>query len=154
LGRSWIRVEEFTSKFQIETFRVLEFEHWVVSVRPQQVTVGSLILSLKRPCAHMGDMSGAETEELALVFARLESLLAEVFGYTKINYLCLMMVDEQVHFHVLPRYKEPVVVMNREFVDAFWPGPVDISKAIESEELTRAVHEMLVAATKSSGDAQ
>src|SRR5690625_227386 len=102
----------------------------------------------------MGEMSGAETEELALVFARLESLLAEVFGYTKINYLCLMMVDEQVHFHVLPHYKDPVVVVNREFVDDFWPGPVDISQAIESEELTCAVHEMLVSAAKSREDRQ
>ena len=51
----------------------------------------------------------------------MESALAKAFQYDKINYLMLMMVDPDVHFHVLPRYAQPMQFADMEFIDAGWP---------------------------------
>jgi diadenosine tetraphosphate (Ap4A) HIT family hydrolase len=44
----------------------------------------------------------------------------------------LMMVDPNVHFHVIPRYSEPRSWGGIDFPDAGWPGPprVDLDRAM------------------------
>jgi len=42
----------------------------------------------------------------------------------------LMMVDPNVHFHVIPRYSEPRRWNGVEFPDAGWPGPPQLGAAI------------------------
>ena len=43
----------------------------------------------------------------------------------------LMMVDPNVHFHVIPRYSEPRSWNGIEFPDAGWPGPPELGSAIQ-----------------------
>ena len=43
----------------------------------------------------------------------------------------LMMVDPNVHFHVIPRYSEPRSWNGIEFPDAGWPGPPQLGGAIQ-----------------------
>ena len=50
-------------------------------------------------------------------------MLADFCSYERINYLMLMMVDPNVHFHVIPRYSEARQWDGVEFPDAGWPGP-------------------------------
>jgi len=38
----------------------------------------------------------------------------------KFNYLALMMVDKNVHFHVIPRYSTKINHNNKIFVDSGW----------------------------------
>jgi len=45
-----------------------------------------------------------------------------------------MMVDPNVHFHVIPRYSEPRVWAGVDFVDAGWPGPPRLDVAIKHGE--------------------
>lgn len=63
---------------------------------------------------------------MAVVFNYIEELLRSSFNPDKINYLVLMMVDHQVHFHVIPRYEKERVFNDKEFVDEKWPTPPDI----------------------------
>jgi diadenosine tetraphosphate (Ap4A) HIT family hydrolase len=54
----------------------------------------------------------------------------------------LMMVDPNVHFHVIPRYSKPRQWRKIQFVDACWPGPPNLASAIQLSsrdlaELTR-----------------
>jgi diadenosine tetraphosphate (Ap4A) HIT family hydrolase len=37
-----------------------------------------------------------------------------------------MMVDNQVHYHVIPRYKNGLVFNGIEYLDKSYPKPVDI----------------------------
>lgn len=127
-------MREFEKKFRIEELKIKEFEHWVVSLRPKQVTLGSLILSLKRECLTFAELREEETTELSVVFNFSENTLKSVFNAEKINYLALMMVDNQVHFHVLPRYSETVLFNNKEFRDYSWPAAPEISSSIELDE--------------------
>lgn len=136
-------MENFKIKFNINKLKVLEFTHWVVSVRPEQPTLGSLIISLKRECSALGEMTYEETQELSLVFSKTEKLLKKVFSYDKINYLALMMVDNQVHFHVIPRYENPLVFEGESFEDSAWPKPIDVFKVITEEGIEMKVLEAL-----------
>ena len=46
-----------------------------------------------------------------------------------------MMVDSQVHFHVLPRYESVKAFGSFTIVDEGWPGVPTLSKFIEDEKL-------------------
>jgi diadenosine tetraphosphate (Ap4A) HIT family hydrolase len=62
----------------------------------------------------------------------------KLFQYDKLNYLMLMMVDPDVHFHVLPRYEGDRSYGGLDFSDATWPGPPDISHANEFPDALKA----------------
>jgi diadenosine tetraphosphate (Ap4A) HIT family hydrolase len=122
----------------IEKFRwprtlVREFEHWLVLARPAQPTLGSLVLAAKSQAQAFSDLPPAAHAELASVSAAIESGLREAVDYAKINYLMLMMVDHEVHFHVIPRYEGQREWAGRSFVDAGWPKLPDLGQAVTLE---------------------
>jgi len=106
---------------------IKEYEHWVVLMRPKQVTLGSLVLVCKDDVEALSAVNPAAFTELAAVTAAIETGLGAATRYAKINYLMLMMVDPHVHFHVLPRYEEARTFDGVAFPDAGWPGPPDLS---------------------------
>lgn len=134
---------DFQNKFKIDDFSLIKFNHWILSVRPTQVTLGSLVISLKRECAELSQLTTGEANELALVFKKTESLLKSSFQYNKINYLALMMVDHQVHFHVIPRYNNLIIFENNEYYDNNWPGPIDILNTIHEKDISQKVFKFL-----------
>jgi diadenosine tetraphosphate (Ap4A) HIT family hydrolase len=66
------------------------------------------------------------------VIADLEAALKKAFRYDKLNYLMLMMVDPQVHFHVIPRYADVREFEGLSFRDAGWPGPPELGRSNET----------------------
>ena len=58
-------------------------------------------------------------------------MLSRVTAYERINYLMLMMVDRDVHFHVIPRYDGERQDQGAIFVDAGWPGPPDLKATVD-----------------------
>ena len=70
----------------------------------------------------------------------IEGSLGTVCAYERITYLMLMMVDPNVHFHVIPRYSEARAWNGIEFADTGWPGPPQLGTAIPlSAEQVRAL---------------
>jgi diadenosine tetraphosphate (Ap4A) HIT family hydrolase len=124
-------VNPTAEKFGYPDSAVKSFEHWHVLVRPAQPTVGSLVLVCSDPTDHFGGISPEASAELQVATAEIERVLGELFQFDKINYLMLMMVDPDVHFHVLPRYAEGREYQGLQFEDASWPGPPDITAANE-----------------------
>ena len=91
--------------------------------RDKQVTIGSVIIMSKElDGVSLGEVSPEGWAEFGLVCRETEALLNDVFGAEKFNYLALMMIDPEVHFHVIPRYSQPVVFEGQTFVDPDWPG--------------------------------
>ena len=111
-----------------------EYDHWIVLLRPAQVTLGSLVLVCKEEAARFGEIGPAASAELHRVTARVESVLAAAFQNDKINYLMLMMVDPDVHFHVVPRYASEREIAGMRFLDEAWPGPPDLTAALDVPE--------------------
>ena len=111
-----------------------EFDHWVVMLRPEQITVGTLVLVAKSEAASLGALTREEWAEFANVSSYAENLLRSVFGAEKFNYLALMMKDPNVHFHLVPRYSGTVAIGGEHFTDSDWPlktelKPLEISHA-------------------------
>ena len=128
-------------KFGYPATLVKEFEHWFVLVRPAQVTLGSLVLAARSEATAYGALPRAAFAEQADAVGAIEEALQRFTGYERINYLLLMMVDRQVHFHVIPRYSQPRRWNDVEFPDEGWPGPPRLDSAIklDAEQLAALV---------------
>ncbi|MDV6342876.1 HIT family protein [Nitrosomonas sp. Is24] len=109
-------------KFGAPQTIIRSFQYWSVLLRPAQATLGALILAAHEPAQAFSQLSPASFAELHTVTGQIESALAKAFHYDKINYLMLMMVDPDVHFHVIPRYAQPKPFAGMEFIDAGWPA--------------------------------
>ncbi len=113
-------------KFEYPDLLIKEFDHWVVTLRRHQATLGAVVLIAKSDATALSNLDKAAFTELAQVTAAIERTLGEVFSYEKINYLLLMMVDPNVHFHVLPRYGRAKSFEGMDFADAGWPKAPDL----------------------------
>jgi len=116
---------------------VAELAHWVVLLRPQQATLGSLVLAARGEATRFGDLPIETFSELHDAIRSIEEMLATTFRYDKINYLMLMMVDPQVHFHVLPRYATAQTFEGVAFDDPGWPKAPALAHATEIDQRTR-----------------
>lgn len=116
-------------KFGYPATLIKEFRHWLVLLRPAQVTLGSLILAAKSDCTAYGALEPEAFTEQGAVVAEIERALASFTGFERINYLMLMMVDPNVHFHVIPRYSGIRHWGGLDLGDRGWPGPPDLNSA-------------------------
>ncbi len=144
-GAAWqakgrMMVNETMRKFGYPATLLREYDHWVVLLRPAQVTLGSLILAAKSDATAFGQLPAGAHTELAQTTAEVEATLGAEVDYDKINYLMLMMVDPHVHFHIFPRYEVSRALGGVQIVDVGWPGPPDLKSG---QELTGELMEML-----------
>jgi diadenosine tetraphosphate (Ap4A) HIT family hydrolase len=131
-------------KFGYPEALIKEYEHWVVLLRPQQATLGALVLICKDEADTFSKISPAAFSELKEITTAIEHHLKDCFSYDKINYLMLMMVDHDVHFHILPRYAHSRMFEQHEFKDPGWPGPPDLAQINETGEiLTQKIQQAL-----------
>jgi len=119
---------------------IRSYRHWSVLLRPAQATLGALVLAAHDPATAFSQLSRDSFEELHRVTADLETALAASFSYNKLNYLMLMMVDPDVHFHVIPRYAKTRQFEGIEFRDPGWPGPPQLDEITETPtDLNRSI---------------
>ena len=118
-------------KFGFPATLLQELDHWVILLRPAQVTLGSLVLAAKSEATSYGELSAQAFAEQGKAVSAIERTLREFCDYERINYLMLMMVDPNDHFHVIPRYSQPRSWDGVEFPDAGWPGPPQLGSAID-----------------------
>ncbi|WP_370867362.1 HIT family protein [Nitrosomonas sp.] len=109
-------------KFGAPQTIIRQYQYWSVMLRPAQATLGALVLAAHEPAEAFSQLSPESFAELHTITGHIESALTKAFQYDKINYLMLMMVDPDVHFHVIPRYAQPKPFAGMEFIDAGWPA--------------------------------
>jgi diadenosine tetraphosphate (Ap4A) HIT family hydrolase len=117
-------------KFGYPSTLLHELKHWLILLRPAQVTLGSLVLAAKSDAIAYSALPREAFAEQAEAVWLIEQALTELVAYERINYLMLMMVDPNVHFHVIPRYSEPRQWDGLECPDAGWPGLPQLSSAV------------------------
>lgn len=132
------------TKFGYPQTMLLETEHWAVLRRPAQATLGALILGAKSDATSFAALPAGAHADLARATRRIEAALRRFRPFDRINYLMLMMVDPEVHFHVLPRYAMAQNFGGVEFPDSGWPGVPDLKSAPvltdgEAHDLHRAL---------------
>lgn len=119
-------MNETIRKFGHPATLIHDYAHWVVLLRPKQPTLASLILACKDEAKALPEISAPAFAELKRVTQATEATLGSLFRHDKINYLMLMMVDPDVHFHVLPRYASEREFGGVRFVDTGWPKVPDL----------------------------
>ena len=124
-------------KFGFPESLIKSYQHWSVLLRPQQPTLGSLILGAHSNVHAFSELSEAAMSELGQIIKDIEASLNLCFKYDKMNYLMLMMVDPHVHFHVIPRYETVRQFHSVDIEDKGWPGPPDLSQVTEIPESTK-----------------
>jgi diadenosine tetraphosphate (Ap4A) HIT family hydrolase len=133
----------FRDKFQLDGLTVCETEHWIWSVRPVQATLGASILSLRRYCERLSEITPEEGADLARVVKLIEGGLHANFAYDKINYLMLMMVDPHLHYHVLPRYAGERSFGGATWTDAGWPTQPVITGSTPEPAVLQQLRDLL-----------
>lgn len=121
---------ETMRKFGYPASLVRDYRHWVVLLRPGQVTLGSLVLAAKGDATAFGALPREAHAELATITAEIEATLSKEVAYHRINYLMLMMVDPHVHFHIFPRYEGTRSIGETVIEDRGWPGPPDLRSGL------------------------
>ena len=134
-------------KFGDPGTRIAQTARWTVLLRPKQPTLGALALVCREPATAFGALSVEAFAELRGVIARSEAMLKAVVEYQRINYLMLMMVDPDVHFHVIPRYEGSREFGGHSFADAGWPGQPALEPSVA---LDPALREALGAALRAA----
>ena len=118
-------------KFGYPATLLRELDDWVILLRPGQVTLGSLILAAKGDATAYHQLSPDAFIEQRKAVIAIETVLKDFCAYERINYLMLMMVDPNVHFHVIPRYSESRQWSGMDFADAGWPGPPQLGNGVQ-----------------------
>ena len=134
-------------KFGYPGTLIKEYDHWVVLLRPAQATLGALILACKDEASRFSDISPEAFTEMGVAVGDIERALGSLFDYQKLNYLMLMMVDPDVHYHVLPRFEKDQTYAGTTFTDPGWPGPPNVG---HDNEADADVKDQLIAALKAA----
>ncbi|MET0313888.1 MAG: HIT family protein [Hansschlegelia sp.] len=121
-------------KFGFPRTSVAEVGAWSVLVRPKQPTLGSLVLVCREEATAFSALSPQAFSDLGRAVAGIEATLKPFANYERINYLMLMMVDPDVHFHVIPRYDGARRFGDLEIADAGWPGPPNLSSGLDLDD--------------------
>lgn len=112
---------EFMKKFRPEELCVKEFKHWIVCVRQKQVTLGDVVILLKRETENVSGMLPEEGAEFPEVIKWYEETCREKFGAIKFNYMIMMMKDPFVHYHAFPRYDQKINLFGKDWEDDLHP---------------------------------
>jgi diadenosine tetraphosphate (Ap4A) HIT family hydrolase len=124
-------MNETITRFGYPATLVAEYENWLVLLRPEQPTLGSLILAAKSDATAFSALPAEAFAELQAAIGDIEDVLTGAVDYAKINYLMLMMVDRHVHFHVIPRYEGERSACGVTVPDAGWPKAPALGEAAE-----------------------
>jgi diadenosine tetraphosphate (Ap4A) HIT family hydrolase len=110
---------------------IVEYGHWAILVRPDQPTLGSLVLASTSEARAFSDLPPEAFAELHTAVADVEAMLEAAVAYEKINYLMLMMVDPHVHWHVIPRYEGVREHAGISVADSGWPKLPNLGEAVK-----------------------
>jgi diadenosine tetraphosphate (Ap4A) HIT family hydrolase len=139
-------MSQFRRTFRLEELIVQERQGWTLSVRPAQITLGSMVLSSSRGHLDFQDFDDDDSLGMARMIAVAERLAKGCFGAERINLACLMMKDPVVHYHVLPRYSSPVERYGRVWIDEDWPRPPQFRQTSSPDAILRTIQDELTTA--------
>ena len=118
--------KEFHQKYNMSKLKIFENNNWIVSLRPEQKTPFSLLLAIKSDKNELRSLNESEMIDLIESYDFIENFAYDKLGAIKVNYICLMMIDSIVHYHVFPRFSEELIIKNDVLVDEYFPKPVNL----------------------------
>ena len=126
-SETFMQMNKILQKFNFDNLLLKEYKNWYLLLRFEQVTLGSLVLIEKNFETKFSNVKLESYLELKKIIFEIEKILSESFSYSKINYHMLMMNDSEVHFHIIPRYKDSIIWNKKKFQDFDWAKPSNLS---------------------------
>ena len=98
-------------------WRIAQSECWTVVLNTNQSLLGRCFLVLRRPETDVTALTSDEILDLWAMVRRVKSALDQLWSPDHYNYAFLMNLDRQVHFHVIPRYRDGLTFAGLTFAD-------------------------------------
>ena len=119
---------EFAGRFSDPKLMIKQGKYWSIIFRESTTTLGNCILICNKECPTFGDLTPEEMAEFPTMCAWYENKIKTLYGAVKFNYPAMMMKEEFVHFHIIPRYNEPKEKYGITWVDKDWPKGTKMDK--------------------------
>ena len=123
---------------------IFETQHWKIILSDKQVYLGRSVIICKNDRNNLPALSLEEWDDLKQVIDRFEAGCKKAFGATMFNWSCLMNnayqntpPNPQVHWHVKPRYTEPVDFNGHTFTDPNFGHHYDRDLEAQSEPVNQ-----------------
>jgi len=125
---------------------LFETNKWAISLAPNQADLGRCYVTLKEHKGDMAELTSEEWLEFADIAKTLEGAIRRAFGADLFNWSCLMNNAFQVspalphvHWHLRPRYAQPVIFEGTEFSDPLFGHHYNsgLSKALNSKMMNK-----------------
>ena len=135
-------------KFNLDALAVHEIDGWMVSVRPKQITLGSMVLIPRRYTPSFAQLAESRRASAGLfaATAACEQALNNLYHPDRVNLIAAMMKDPFVHFHLIPRYSQPMNHFGLEWIDADWPALVSFGAGADNTEVQALIQQDLAGA--------
>lgn len=130
---------EFAGRFSNPNLMIKQGKHWSIIYRESTTTLGNCVLILNRECPTMGGLLPEEMAEYPILCKWYEDKIKSLYGAVKFNYLAMMMKEEFVHFHIIPRYDKDIEKYGIVWHDVDWPKGTTLSKTEISEEIKQQI---------------
>lgn len=114
--------------------KIQETEHWIIFLAPSQRYLGTCVVSLKRQCRNLMELNNDEWVEFGKIVQMMEKALDDVLSPSLFNWSCFKNAafrsknpKPEIHWHFLPRYKDPVKYQGITFHDpdfGYIPQPI------------------------------
>lgn len=129
----WCNLKEKDRKWLL-----FETASWSIYLSDIQDYIGRCILVLNRHCESLSELTISEWMELKDIIDRLEHCYTSILGADLCNWSCLMNdfykkaePNPHVHIHVRPRYKQPVIINNKAYVDTEYGHHYALNKTVQ-----------------------
>ena len=129
-------------KFGYPQNLIREYQYWMLLLRPEQITIGSMVIISKNEIYNYRSLKKEAHDELRNVYSDVESIAYSVLSADKVNFLTLMMVDRILHTHVIPRFSKNIMLNDNQYQDEDWPQPPILTKSfhLNNQEKNYLIH--------------
>lgn len=114
--------------------KILETEYWIIFLAPSQRYLGTCVVSLRRQCRDLMELNADEWVEFGKIVKIMEKALDETLNPSLFNWSCFKNAafrvenpKPEIHWHFIPRYKDPVKYQGITFKDpdfGYVPQPI------------------------------
>lgn len=130
---------DFAGRFSKPELLIKQGKYWSIVFRESTTTLGNCVIICNRQCSSMGELTPVESAEFPDICKWYEDKIKRLYNCEKFNYVAMMMKEEFVHFHVIPRYSKPVEKYGLTWIDEDWPKGTRLNKIDISDEIKRQI---------------
>ena len=117
---------------------VYEYRNWVLILNQFQFLLGVCMLVHKKHKEGFTSLSEEELLDVHSILKDIEDALKKSFAPDWFNYLQTNNSVRHLHFHIIPRYENPVQFAGEEFIDENFEGmPMERERTVSADTMKK-----------------